>query len=260
MEISPYHVFLKPLLELELEKQILIKDIRNEDSVRKWMYNEHIISLNEHLAWIDKLKHDDKQLVFAVMDESHQLLGVFSFCNIEITHKTANWGFYLAPNALKGLGSALHYALLNFAFDIMKLEKLNSEVIEGNDLSYKLHKKFLFKDEGFRTNNVVKNNQRVGVHYIGLSKDDWYAGKDYLYNQYKDTFDKVLTSIHWQRTHPKRTAIDDITAARTKNNLNWMSILKLALEKSPNIAKPIVADIKNLDSQISALTNKLLQE
>ena len=74
-------------------------------------------------------------------------------------------------------------------------------------------------------------------------------------------FEKFLVSIQWQpgediASHP----IDQIEAARARNNLNWMSILRLALEKSPEKTKPIVAEIKRLDREISTLTDQLTDE
>ena len=48
-------------------------------------------------------------------------------------------------------------------------------------------------------------------------------------------------------------------AARARNNLNWMSISRIALERSPETAKEIVAEIKKIDQEISALTQKLIE-
>lgn len=58
MKIREYK--LVPLILLDLQSKLLIRDIRNEDSVRKWMYNEQFISINEHIAWINRLDIDDK--------------------------------------------------------------------------------------------------------------------------------------------------------------------------------------------------------
>jgi dihydrofolate reductase len=73
--------------------------------------------------------------------------------------------------------------------------------------------------------------------------------------------EKFSISVQWQpseetASHP----IDQIEAARARNNLNWMSILRLALEKSPETAKPIVAEIKRIDREISDLADKLTEQ
>lgn len=52
--------------------------------------------------------------------------------------------------------------------------------------------------------------------------------------------------------------MDRIEAARTRNNLNWMGILRLVLEKSPDNAKAILSEIRCIDRDISELTQKLI--
>jgi len=249
------------LTTLDTESQMKVREIRNEEGVRLWMYTDHSIAINEHLSWINRLKTDDRQIVFVVMDENHNPLGVVSVNAIDHLHKKADWAYYLTQKARGGLGSAIEYSFINFIFESVGIEKLNCEVIEGNDAVVKLHKKFLFQEEGFRRSNIIKNGTRVGVHFLGLTKDDWMSGKELVYEKYNSVLNKFSVSIQWNpeadtEVHP----IDEIERARARNNLNWMSILRLAIEKSPDVAKPIVTDIKKIDREISALTDKLTQK
>jgi len=249
------------LTSLDTESQLRVREIRNEENVRKWMYTDHAIGANEHLGWINRLKHDDRQIVFVVLDEERSPLGVVSVNAIDRLHKKTDWAYYLTETARGGLGSALEYSFINFIFDTLGMDKLNCEVIEGNDAVVKLHKKFLFQEEGFRRSNILKNDARIGVHFLGLTKEDWLAGKAEIQEKYKGVFEKFSVSVQWQPSEETASQpIDQIEAARARNNLNWMSILRLALEKSPETAKPIVAEIKRIDREISALTDKLTEE
>jgi UDP-4-amino-4,6-dideoxy-N-acetyl-beta-L-altrosamine N-acetyltransferase len=251
---------LVPLLELDSDSQLKIRQIRNEDSVRKAMYTDHLIGVNEHLGWINRLKQDDKQIVFAVVEKGRGPLGVVSLADIDRLHKKADWAYYLAATERGGLGSAVEFAFISFVFESLGIEKLNCEVIEGNCAVVKLHKRFMFKEEGFRESNIVKNGNRIGVHFLGLTKKTWEEGKGTIYEKHASVFAKFTISIAW--TDPQRTdaknVLDQIEAARAKNNLNWMSILRIALEKSPENAKAVVGEIKKLDQEISALTQKLV--
>jgi UDP-4-amino-4,6-dideoxy-N-acetyl-beta-L-altrosamine N-acetyltransferase len=249
-----------PLLDLDTETQLAVRDIRNEDGVRKWMYADHTIELNEHLAWINRLKADRNQLVFVVVDREHGAVGVVSLNAIDRQHKKADWAYYLAQDARGGLGSAIEFALIEFAFDVFGLEKLNCEVIEGNDTVVKLHKKFLFADEGFRRSNIVKDGKRRGVHYLGLTKHDWATGRQAFQDKYQDVLDKFAISFDWNEAQPggKKHPLDEIEAARARNNLNWMNVLRLVLELSPENGKALVTDIRNIDREISELTDKLI--
>lgn len=259
----PKKINLVPLISLETEIQLKIRELRNEINIRKWMYTDHLIGVNEHLSWINKLKQDNSQIVFAILDETlNTPLGLISVNEINTLHKKADWAYYLGETARGGLGTTLEYHFINFIFEILKLEKLNCEVIEGNAPVIALHKKFHFEEEGFRRSNIIKNNDRVGVHLLGLTKEDWIANKQQIFETHKELFKKFSITIHW---HPNNESdslnpIDQIENTRAKNNLNWMSILRLALEKSPQAATEIVTEIKRLDHEISSLTDKLIQK
>ena len=51
--------------------------------------------------------------------------------------------------------------------------------------------------------------------------------------------------------------INQIQNIRTKNNKNWMNLLKLAFNRDPKSASKILSKITNLDKKISSLTSKL---
>ena len=51
--------------------------------------------------------------------------------------------------------------------------------------------------------------------------------------------------------------IDEIEKVRTRNNVNWMDILRLAFKHSPEEAKKLMKLIDSEDSRISELIKKL---
>lgn len=51
-----------------------------------------------------------------------------------------------------------------------------------------------------------------------------------------------------------------IQNVRSKNNIYWMSLLKLALKSSPREAKIILSNINTCDKKISNLVKKLSSE
>ncbi len=195
--LTPKAINLVPLISLNTESQLKVREIRNEENIRKWMYTDHVIGTKEHLDWINRLKQDHRQIVFAVLNEERHPLGAVSVNSIDRLHKKADWLYYLTKTARGGLGSAIEFSFINFIFDTLKMDKLNCEVIEGNETVVKLHKKFLFQEEGFRRSNILKNGVRIGVHFLGLTKEDWLIGKIDIQNKYKKVFEKYAVSIQW---------------------------------------------------------------
>ena len=51
--------------------------------------------------------------------------------------------------------------------------------------------------------------------------------------------------------------INQIQKVRTKNNVNWMNILRVSFKYAPSEAKKIIEDINKNDKEISNLINKL---
>ena len=51
--------------------------------------------------------------------------------------------------------------------------------------------------------------------------------------------------------------IDKVEKIRSKNNINWMNILRLAFKHSPEKAREIVKNINKDDGEISLLLKKL---
>tara|TARA_B100000989_G_C19516620_1_gene461989 strand:+ start:1674 stop:1859 length:186 start_codon:yes stop_codon:yes gene_type:complete len=51
--------------------------------------------------------------------------------------------------------------------------------------------------------------------------------------------------------------INQIQKIRSKNNVNWMNVLKLAFKLDPNAAKKIMKKINYDDKKISNLLSKL---
>ena len=51
--------------------------------------------------------------------------------------------------------------------------------------------------------------------------------------------------------------IDEIEKVRSRNNVNWMDILRLSFKHAPEESKKIMSKINNEDDKISRLFKKL---
>ena len=250
---------LAPITTLETDAQLAILEIRNQTSIRDAMFTDQLISVNEHLQWISSLKRDRSKLAFALESTPGHPVGMVSLKNWERVHGTATWGYYVSETSRgKGLGIAMTCSFLDFAFDVLHLEKLNAEVIEKNQASIKQHQTLGFENEGFRRSNVCKHGVRLGIHLFGMSKTDWNQKRQTVKERCKEIFERTEVTVFWAADHSNLSPIDRIEEARARNNLNWMSILRLALERSPATAKEIVSEIKKIDQEISALTQEVI--
>ena len=179
------------------EQKKSVREVRNQEGVRKSMYTEHKIPLHEHLVWVEQLKSDKRQIVFVVLVDN-EVNGVLSINAIDRLHLKSDWAFYLDKKVRGGLSAALEFNLINFVFDELGLEKLNCEVIETNYAVVKLHKKFSFSEEGFRRENIIKNKKRIGVHLLGLTKSDWLRDRAKIKARYEKIMEKFDLVIEYE--------------------------------------------------------------
>lgn len=166
-------VVLREITQCNKEQQIAVRDISNQEDVLKSMYTNHKIKMSEHLAWLDRLASDKRQIVFIVIIDN-TVRGLVSVNEIDRIHLKSDWAFCLDQTLyIPGLSVALEFNLINFVFKSLGIKKLNCEVLETNKNVVKLHKRFCFIEEGFKKENIIKNGQRIGVFLLGLTKSDW---------------------------------------------------------------------------------------
>ena len=187
-------VRLTPLVACSDAEKLRIRDIRNQPSIRQAMYTDHEITVEEHRAWLARLETDATQIVFAVLVDD-ELAGAASVSALDRRHKRCDWAFYLHEDQRGGLGKALEFAFIDYVFDTLKLEKLNCEVIESNRAVVRMHQKFGFVEEGFRRSNIVKNGERIGVHFLGLTRADWKAARSGVETTYAPVLRRFAITI-----------------------------------------------------------------
>ena len=145
---------LEPLGTKDLET---ILGWRNAPSVRENMYNQNIITLEQHRSWWAKtrIKDDVQYFLYKNCDIP---FGVVAFTEINKYQGHASWGFYADPDAPRGTGSWMEVLALDFALIELGLNKLYCEVLSYNVGVINKHKKFGFEIEGVFVDQFKNKN------------------------------------------------------------------------------------------------------
>ena len=114
--------------ELTLEQKEMVLIWRNSSEIRKWMYSQEEIELNDHLNFIESLKSRKDKLYFLVKKDK-EYIGVIDFTEI-IEEESLHMGIYTNPN-IKGNGKILLNKIIEYSFDNLKVKKIYSEVFSG---------------------------------------------------------------------------------------------------------------------------------
>lgn len=135
-------------IDLPEIRQRIILEWRNHENVRNWMYTSQPITIQEHLAFIERLKVSDQKRYFLVQ-HSGEDYGVIYFTDINMHEKSALFGIYANPFcSSSGKGAILIEAGIRYAFDKAHLDILRLEVFSNNQRALKLYRHFKFKEAG----------------------------------------------------------------------------------------------------------------
>jgi len=138
-----------------LDKKLLkmILSWRNDPFIKQWMFTTQNIKLEDHLRFVESLKKNSSKLYFLVQ-QNENYIGVIDFC--DITPNSAIMGVYKNPQ-ISGIGKQLLDIIKNYAFEILEINTLYSEVFEKNTQALKLYKSFGFKV----FSSKIINNKKV---------------------------------------------------------------------------------------------------
>ncbi|AXA33395.1 UDP-4-amino-4,6-dideoxy-N-acetyl-beta-L-altrosamine N-acetyltransferase [Francisella adeliensis] len=142
-------------IDLSLEQKEKVLEWRNHLDIRSYMYDTNEISLENHLNFIESLKHREDKKYFLVQNSNIDI-GVIDFVTIK-PNKSLDMGLYAAPG-VKGVGNLLLTEIKNYAFDVLKVKTINAEVFIENERAYMLYLKYNFESTGIEKNI---NNKKV---------------------------------------------------------------------------------------------------
>ena len=158
----------RPMVASDLERVLAW---RNHPEVRRYMYTQHEITLEEHSRWFERATQDRSRHLLIFENDAAPL----GFINIHqiATGGIADWGFYAAPDAPKGTGRQLGQAALQYAFQGAGLHKLCGQALGYNEKSIQFHLSLGFTQEG-----ILRQQHFDGQHYhdvvcFGLLANEW---------------------------------------------------------------------------------------
>lgn len=159
---------IRPMVAEDLD---LVLRWRNHLQTRRYMFTQHEITQDEHLAWFTgESKNPLTRL--CIFEDAGKPKGFVRFSNVAIG-AIASWGFYADPDAVKGTGRRLGVTALNLAFERLDLHKICGQALYFNAASIRFHEALGFLREG-----LLRDQVRIGDTYhdlvcFGLLRREW---------------------------------------------------------------------------------------
>lgn len=168
---------LRSMNETDLEQ---VLRWRNHPRVRRYMYSNHKIGMEEHRAWFANASRDPAMYLLIYLHDDQPA----GYLNITRTRSfvVADWGFYVSPEASRGVGRSLGAHALAYAFNDLGLHKLCGQALAFNERSIAFHKALGFTEEGCLREQHRNESGYHDVVCFGLLSREWQqAGGEAVY-------------------------------------------------------------------------------
>jgi N-acetyltransferase len=168
MTPQDYEAFL-PLAKDTATWKYFTKDLSDEQELKTWM--------QQLLAEREK----EVRMPFTVIDKhTHEICGSTSFLNISFYDKRLEIGSSWLGTSFVGTGvnREAKFALLSFAFEVMKMERVEIKTDNLNERAKAALLKVGMKPEGvLRSHMQMHSNRRRDTIYFSIIKNEWQERK-----------------------------------------------------------------------------------
>ena len=171
-------IILKSITKNDIE---MIRNWRNSPEVSAYMYSDSIITIDQQEKWFEKIRNE-KNSIYWVIEYNGRNLGLASLTGIDKTLSSCYWAFYLGDLSVRGggIGAKIEYNILEYVFNVLKLNKLRCEVLVNNDKVIRMHEKYGFRREAYYREHCIKNGQKLDVVGLAILQTEWLLIKEII--------------------------------------------------------------------------------
>lgn len=166
------NVALRPLVKDDVP--LLIKWINDPEVIQYLNVYMPTMEAAEY-EWFDNLhKQKQKNVVLAIVVDG-KTIGTTGIHGIDGKNRRASTGALIGEKEYwgKGYGSEAKMLMLHFAFNILNLRKIYSEVFVFNERSHKYLMKCGYEEEGRRKEDYFYNGKYWDTILLAVFRDKW---------------------------------------------------------------------------------------
>lgn len=162
---------LRKIYESDLEKIMLW---RMSPDITKWMNTNPKLTLESQKIWFEKI-NNNVHCKYWLIEEDKIPIGVINLENINFDKKECEWAYYIGEKKKRSfiLALNLEFSLYSYVFDVLKLEKLISNVLSINDAVIEMHKRCGSKIIKTAKNKIFKEGKYYDSVLMEITVKDW---------------------------------------------------------------------------------------
>ncbi|WP_064435735.1 GNAT family N-acetyltransferase [Pseudoalteromonas neustonica] len=164
------------LRSIERTDADFLLELVNSPELEYWVVGSSVpISTIQQEKWIDNIGNSHTDIRLIVENKEGVAVGFANLVQIDPINRTAVHGVKFAKE-FRGCGYAKDtvIAIMEYAFNTLNLNRLESTILEYNDSSIGLYTKACgWSVEGIKKSAVYKNGVYNNLVMIGITKDDF---------------------------------------------------------------------------------------
>jgi RimJ/RimL family protein N-acetyltransferase len=152
----------------------------NDPEVRQYLLFHTPMSMAEEERWFEGLpdRGDYVYAVDALVEGEWVHIGSMGLHHVDWKNGSAEFGVSLGEKAYwgQGYGTEATCLILRFAFEELRLNRVQLDVYEFNPRAIRCYEKAGFKHEGTRRQALYRDGQHHDMHVMGILRAE-YQGK-----------------------------------------------------------------------------------
>ncbi len=165
------------LRAIEQEDLTLLQKWANDPDTQYMLGGWHFpTNMNDQKKWFDSLSCNSNQQRFMIINQIP--VGMANLVNINFKDGNAEHGLLLDNQYQgKGYGFDVVETIMNYAFNELRLNRLETTIIANNTPSLSLFEKCQWKKEGILRNWYFRRGQYIDKIFLGILKEDFLKSK-----------------------------------------------------------------------------------
>ena len=177
------------LRPIEAEDLEFVRSLINDPEIEKTIVGWSLpISRKDEEQWYASYSNSVQNIRYIITTLDGERVGLTGLGNIDMKNGSAKTlGIRIDKNVQsKGLATDTYMTLFNFAFNELRLHRIETSAFDDNFASLKFQEKLGCKREGVKREAAFKNGEYKNIVTLGCLKDEFMP----LYEEYLNDFNK----------------------------------------------------------------------
>jgi RimJ/RimL family protein N-acetyltransferase len=158
------------LVKIEKTDLKVLKNLKNES----WFGTHNITFVNDYdqEKWFESLNNNKTLVLKAIIND--EFVGLYKITNIDWVNRKYDSAHDILENYRgKGYSKLVLEAGIDFGFEVLNMNRIDTEVLENNIASLKTAIWVGFIQEGVKRKCVHKCGEYLDSIFLGILKEDW---------------------------------------------------------------------------------------